>query len=178
MHQTVIKEFLNSYKKPNFLHAFRLAQDQMRTPDELPISVYLSSYLKQHQTEYYRRLSAIRTEGDWESWITFFLEGITVASADAENGIVTIASLVSSDRRRLMDSAAGAASYRLFEQLPMMPRFTVERVRQLLGSSFPTANAAVKVLEEVGIVSETTGQKQIGNTAMLGILRHCRLSLI
>ena len=36
--------------------------------------MYLSGYLKQHQTEYYRRLSAIRTEGDWESWIEFFLE--------------------------------------------------------------------------------------------------------
>jgi len=29
--------------------------------------MYLSGYLKQHQAEYYRRLSAIRTEGDWET---------------------------------------------------------------------------------------------------------------
>ncbi|MEE9335152.1 MAG: Fic family protein [Granulosicoccaceae bacterium] len=34
--------------------------------------MYLSGYLKQHQSEYYRRLSAIRTDGDWESWIVFF----------------------------------------------------------------------------------------------------------
>lgn len=122
--------------------------------------MYLSGYLKQHQTEYYQRLSAIRTDGDWESWIIFFLEGITAASAEAEKGIVTIASLVSADRRRLMESLnAGAASYRLFENLPMMPRFTVERARHLLDTSFPTANAAVKVLEDLGIVTETTGQK-------------------
>jgi len=122
--------------------------------------MYLSGYLKQHQAEYYRRLSAIRTEGDWESWISFFLEGIATASADAEKGIVTVASLVASDRRRLMESStAGAASFRLFEQLPMMPRFTIERVRQLLDTSFPTANAAVKVLEDLNIVTETTGQK-------------------
>lgn len=122
--------------------------------------MYLSSYLKYHQTEYYRRLSAIRTDGDWESWISFFLEGIATASADAEKSIITIASLVASDRRQLMEtSTAGAASFRLFEQLPMMPRFTIERVRQLLDTSFPTANAAVKVLEELNIVTETTGQK-------------------
>ncbi len=30
--------------------------------------MYVSSYLKQHQAEYYRRLSIIRTEGDWETW--------------------------------------------------------------------------------------------------------------
>ena len=38
--------------------------------------LYLSGYLKQHQAEYYRRLSIIRTEGDWEAWVAFFLEGV------------------------------------------------------------------------------------------------------
>jgi Fic family protein len=122
--------------------------------------MYLSGYLKHHQAEYYQRLSGIRTDGDWESWVSFFLEGIVAASADAEHSIIAIASLVASDRQRLMKSSkAGAASYRLFEQLPMMPRFTVERVKLALDTSFPTANAAVKILEDLNIVAETTGQK-------------------
>ena len=123
--------------------------------------MYLSGYLKQHQAEYYRRLSAIRTKGDWESWVTFFLEGVATAAGDAEKNIIEVASLVATDRRRLLQSAmAGPASYRLFEMLPMMPRFTIERVRQQLGTSFPTATAAVKALEELGIVAEMTGQKK------------------
>jgi len=44
--------------------------------------------------------------------------------------------------------------------LPMMPRFTVERVRQQLQTTFPTANAAVQMLEQLGIVVEVTGQKK------------------
>ena len=123
--------------------------------------MYLSGYLKQHQAEYYRRLSAIRTDGDWESWVRFFLEGVATAAGDAEKNIIAIASLVATDRRRLLQSAkAGPASYRLFEMLPMMPRFTIERVRQQLDTSFPTATAAVKVLEELGVVTEMTGQKK------------------
>ena len=123
--------------------------------------MYLSGYLKQHQAEYYRRLSNIRTEGDWESWVTFFLEGVSVAAADAEHSIIEVASLVAADRKRLLQSPkAGPASYRLFEMLPMMPRFTIERVRQQLDTSFPTATAAVKVLEDLGIVTEMTGQKK------------------
>lgn len=123
--------------------------------------MYLSGYLKQHQAEYYRRLSAVRTDGDWEGWVTFFLEGVEAAATQAERGIVAIASLVAADRRRLLASPkAGPASYRLFEMLPMMPRFTVERVRQRLETSFPTANAAVQVLEGLGIVTELTGQKK------------------
>jgi Fic family protein len=122
--------------------------------------MYLSGYLKQHQAEYYRRLSSVRTQGDWEGWVGFFLEGVTTAATDAERGIVAVASLVAADRRRLLEApTAGPASYRLFELLPLMPRFTVERVRQKLGTSFPTANAAVKVLEDLGIVTELTGHK-------------------
>lgn len=123
--------------------------------------MYLSGYLKQHQAEYYRRLSNIRSEGDWEAWVTFFLEGVSVAAADAEHSIIEVASLIAADRKRLLQSPkAGPASYRLFEMLPMMPRFTIERVRQQLDTSFPTATAAVRVLEDLGIVTEMTGQKK------------------
>ncbi len=123
--------------------------------------MYLSGYLKQHQAEYYRRLSNIRSGGDWESWVTFFLDAVAVAAGDAERNVIAVASLVAADRKRLLQSAkAGPASYRLFEMLPMMPRFTIERVRQQLETSFPTATAAVKALEDLGIVTEVTGQKK------------------
>jgi Fic family protein len=123
--------------------------------------LYVSAYLKQHQAEYYRRLSAIRTDGDWESWVTFFLEGVASAAADAEKNIIEVASLIASDRKRLLQSLkAGPTSYRLFEMLPVMPRFTIEHVRQQLGTSFPTATAAVKVLVDLGVAVEMTGQKK------------------
>jgi len=123
--------------------------------------MYLSGYLKQYQAEYYRRLSKVRTEGDWEGWVAFFLEGVAVAAQNAERSIVAVASLLTADRRKLLASPKGGpASYRLFEMLPMMPRFNIDQVRQKLGTSFPTANAAVKVLEDLGIVSELTGQKK------------------
>lgn len=123
--------------------------------------LYLSAYLKQHQTEYYRRLSNIRTEGDWEGWVAFFLEGVVHAADEAERSIVAIASLLAADRRRLLESAkSGPAAYRLFEILPMMPRFNIERIRLFLHTSFPTASAAVNQLVDLGIVQETTGQKK------------------
>lgn len=123
--------------------------------------MYLSGYLKKHQAEYYNRLAAVRTDGDWEGWVSFFLEGVTVAAADAERHIVSLATLLAADRRRLLaDTKAGTASYRLFELLPVMPRFNVEQVRQKLGISFPTANAAVRLLEDLGMVAEQSGQKR------------------
>ena len=123
--------------------------------------MYLSGYLKQHPMEYYRRLSLIRTEGDWEGWLAFFLEGVAVAANEAERCIIEIASLINADRKKLLAAEkAGPASYRLFELLPMMPRFTIDRVKQELDTTFPTANATIKMLEDLGIVTETTGQKK------------------
>lgn len=123
--------------------------------------VYLSGYLKRHQAEYHRRLSAVRTEGDWEGWVGFFLDGVETAATDAERGIVAMASLINVDRKRLLAAPrVGAVALRLFELLPLMPRFTIEQVRQKLDTTFPTATAAVKRLQDLGLLSELTGQKK------------------
>lgn len=136
--------------------------------------MYLSGYLKQHQAEYYRLLSFVRSDGDWESWLAFFLEGVAMAASEAERSIIAVASLIAAGRKRLLAAPkSGQASYRLFEMLPLMPRFTVEQVRQKLATTFPTANAAVKVLEDLGIVTEVTGQKtkrSYGYTAYIQLL--------
>jgi Fic family protein len=44
--------------------------------------------------------------------------------------------------------------------LPLMPRFTIEQARVKLDTTFPTATAAVKLLQELGIVTEMTGKKK------------------
>ncbi|MEY4765494.1 MAG: hypothetical protein RI907_2167 [Pseudomonadota bacterium] len=123
--------------------------------------MYLSGFLKQHQSEYYRHLSAIRTQGDWEGWIAFFLAGVEAAAQQAERNIVAIASLIQADRRRLMaEPKAGVMAYRLFELLPTMPRLTIERARATLGTTAPTATAAMQLLAQLGVVLEITGQKK------------------
>ncbi len=123
--------------------------------------VYLSGDLKQHQAEYYSRLSAVRTEGNWEGWVAFFLDGVETAATQAERAIVALASLVNADRRRLLAAPrAGAAALRLFELLPVTPRFTIEQARRKLDTTFPTATAVVKLLQELGLLTELTGQKK------------------
>jgi Fic family protein len=123
--------------------------------------VYLSGYLKQHQAEYYRRLSALRTDGDWEGWVGFFLDGVETAASDAERGIVAMASLINADRKRLLAAPrVGGVALRLFELLPLMPRFTIEQARRKLDTTFPTATAAVKLLQDLGLLTELTGQKK------------------
>ena len=153
-----IHPFLDGNGRIGRLLIAALLEDWGLLPEPL---MYLSGYLKQHQAEYYRRLAAVRTDGDWEGWVAFFLEGVAAAAAEAERGIVAVASRVAADRRRLLAAPkAGAVSLRLFELLPMMPRFSIAQVRDKLGTTVPTATAAVKLLEELGIVGELTGLKK------------------
>jgi hypothetical protein len=86
---------------------------------------------------------------------------MATAARETEHGIIALASLIAADRRRLLSALkAGPTSCRLFEWLPMMSRFGIEQVRLKMRTTFPTATAAVKVLETLGIVKDMTGQKK------------------
>lgn len=123
--------------------------------------LYVSSFLKRHQAEYYRRLGAIRTDGDWEGWIRFFLGCVADAATESEQTIIDIQSMINTDRSQLLATKnISQATYRLFELLPEMPRFTVEAARAALETTFPTANAAVANLVGAGIVTEVTGRSK------------------
>lgn len=121
--------------------------------------IYVSGYLKAHQAEYYRHLSAIRTEGDWESWVSFFLEGVEASAEEAQHAIVAIAAQIAADRKLVLGTSASTLqALRLFEMLPTMPKLTVDRAQQALQVSSPTARGAVSALEAVGVLRETTGR--------------------
>ena len=147
-----IHPFLDGNGRMGRLLIAALLEDWKLLPEPL---IYLSGYFKANQMEYYRHLSLIRTEGNWESWIEFFLKGVIESSIESEKTIGALAKIVSEDKRKLLEvNSVNNLSFRLFEMLPMMPRFTIEHVREKLSTTFPTANAAVKTLEEMNIVVE------------------------
>ena len=115
--------------------------------------LYLSLFLKTHREEYYRRLRAVRTEGDWEGWLSYFLEGVAVV---AEEAVVTarhLHAVVGKSRERLLArNDATVISLRLFEMLPQHPIVTVNRVVELLDCSRPAAAKALRVLEATEVL--------------------------
>ena len=43
---------------------------------------YISAYFESHRETYYERLRNISKKGDWENWISFFLEAVIEQSSD------------------------------------------------------------------------------------------------
>jgi Fic family protein len=137
--------------------------------------LYISLFFKRHREEYYRRLNVVRSEGDWESWIDFFLDGVATISDEAVGSARELFALVSADRTRLLASETTSVSaLRLFEQLPRHPIITVASAMKLIDASKPTATRAIEALAEAGILVETTGKKRDRHFAYQAYLERLR----
>lgn len=124
-------------------------------------SLYLSLFFKRHRREYYRRLDAVRTEGDWEGWLDFFLDGVATIAEEAITSAREIFSTINLDRARLLTrDPTSVTTLRLFEALPGHPIVTVASTMTLLGISKPTAIRAIETLVSAGVLTETTGKRR------------------
>ena len=80
--------------------------------------LYLSLFFKRHREEYYRRLNAVRVDGDWEGWIDFFLDGVATIADEAVASARELFALVEADRTRVLaHEGMSVVALRLFEQL-------------------------------------------------------------
>jgi Fic family protein len=123
--------------------------------------LYLSLALKRHQQEYYERLLAVRTEGDWEGWLAFYLECVSEAAKDGVAVAQRLFALIGRDRRKLLlQPGATIPAIRLFDQLPEHPVVTLSTVIDLLRTTKPTASKAIAALTEAGVLRETTGKQR------------------
>ncbi len=123
--------------------------------------LYLSLAFKRHRDEYYRRLSAVRTAGDWEGWIGFFLDCVKEAADDAVETSRHIFHMLHQDRQVVAaHPAATLSAVRLFDLLPEHPILTLARVVDLLKTTKPTATKALDSLIASGILNERTGRKR------------------
>jgi Fic family protein len=103
----------------------------------------------------------VRTEGDWEGWLAYFLEGVAVVADEAVTLIGALFALVARDRQRYLQSPrATVVGARLFEELPRHPVVTIRLVTGICATTKPTATKAVDSLCAAGILVETSGRQR------------------
>jgi Fic family protein len=123
--------------------------------------LYLSLYFKRHRDTYYRLLDRVRTEGDWEAWVDFFLEGVRDTAGNAVATARRLIALFEADQQKVQPLGRSASStLRVFQAFKERPLLTVNRISESTGLSFPAANQAVARLEALGIVCEITGRRR------------------
>lgn len=120
--------------------------------------LYLSLYFKQHRSEYYRLLDLVRTTGDWEAWVDFFLMGVMSTASNAVDTAQRLVALFKEDMTRVQSMGRGASSaLRVYGALCERPVMTLNELSAHTGLSFPAVSKGINGLQNLGIVRELTG---------------------
>ncbi|MDK2745673.1 MAG: Fic family protein [Nitrospira sp.] len=123
--------------------------------------LYLSLYFKQNRSTYYRLLDQVRMDGDWESWIDFFLEGVRTTAQGAVSAAQRLVELFSSDEGKIQKSGRAAGSaLRVHSALRERPIISLTDICRRTGLSFPAATNGMALLEKLGTIRELTGRQR------------------
>ena len=123
--------------------------------------LYLSLYLKQHRTVYYDLLDRVRTDGEWESWVSFFAEGVRATADSAAATARSLAQMFQEDRAKIRGLARSAGSaLRVHDAFQRRPVASVASLVGESGLTTPTVTAAIAGLTKLGIVREITGRRR------------------
>ncbi|HET6654914.1 MAG TPA: Fic family protein [Gammaproteobacteria bacterium] len=121
--------------------------------------LYLSLYFKQNRDGYYEALQRVRTHGDWEGWLQFFLQGVADTARLATDTARRLLELFDEDREKLQAFKRGAGSaIRVQQYLQAHPIAAATDMAYALDLSPPAVRSALARLEEVSIVREVTGR--------------------
>jgi Fic family protein len=123
--------------------------------------LYVSYYLKARKAEYYDRLTAVRNDGDWEGWLKFFLRGVYEVSLSATETARQVIELREEHRQRIAKEISSPGhALTLLDQMFQTPTFSVNAAKQMIGCAYGTANSTVEKLEQLGLLTEITGQER------------------
>ena len=117
--------------------------------------LYLSEFIERNRDDYYRSLMRVRTDGDWNGWLHYFLAGVEWSARRASRQAQQLLALRADLHARL---AGQPRALPLIDALFENPYLDSGRVKRLLGVSDPTARKLLAALEAAGIVRETSGR--------------------
>ena len=117
--------------------------------------LYLSAYIERTRRTYYDLLQRVRTHGDWNGWLHYFLDGVGETAGQAVRQARRLEGLREKYRKRFVRKPKALA---LVDQLFVNPYITVARAAEILEVSNPTARQMVALLQKEGLLREISGR--------------------
>jgi Fic family protein len=135
---------------------FLMEKNVLTTP-----ALYISYFLKKNRIDYYDRMTLVRSKGDFEQWVKFFLEAIYESALDATETIGKLASLheICAEKIAGFGRASGNAG-KLFAYIEANPIIEIQKTAKALGMAYNTAASAVQRLCDSQILEEVSGNKR------------------
>jgi len=121
--------------------------------------LYLSAFFEATRREYYEGLQGITERGEWERWLTYFLNGVARQSEDALGRAERINRQLSAWRLETAGISSKTPAL-LLERLSANPFQTVRMAAREMGMAFTTVQRAMEKLESLSVVTEVSGGKR------------------
>lgn len=149
---------------------FLMEQEVLSTP-----ALYISYFLKKNRVEYYDRMTEVRTKGNYEQWIKFFLQAIMESAEDATATIDELIALHEANVAAITKlGRAKKNALLVFNYLESNPIIEIRKTAEALGIAFNTTSSAVNRLVDAGILVQTSDNNRnrtFAYEAYLDILR-------
>ncbi|HWF41051.1 MAG TPA: Fic family protein [Acidothermaceae bacterium] len=114
----------------------------------------LSAYIEPRRDEYYRRLLAVTTHGDWTGWLSYFLRAVEVQSEEAAARALKLQELREDFRLRMAAARSSGLLGTLTDALFETPAISIPRAAMLLGVTHRSARLNIDKLVQAGILTE------------------------
>lgn len=124
--------------------------------------LYLSVFFKKHRQTYYDLLQRIRTEGDWEAWLLFFMDAITSTASQAVSTAQRLTAMLVKDKAKIagLGRASGSA-IQILDAMFARPVSSISALAKATGLTPATIGKALDALQQnAQIVREVSGLKR------------------
>jgi len=139
---------------------------------DIPI-LYLSSYISEHKSDYYKLLNTVNQTDNWEEYILYMLKAIEETSNRTIEKISSIKNLLEQTIIIVQEKEPKIYRKELIELLFEQPYSKIEFVVERLSVERKAASRYLKKLEEIGILtSQKIGRESVYvNTKLIEILK-------
>jgi Fic family protein len=114
--------------------------------------LYISAHINKNKTEYYRRLRAVSSAGDWKNYILFMLDVFENQARAAQTSLLKMNILFEQTKRQIMKDKPKIYSGDLVDAIFKQPVITPVRLKQALSLHQITASKYLSELEKIGIL--------------------------
>jgi len=126
--------------------------------------LYISYYFKKNRLQYYHWLDRVRTHGDFEGWIKFYLTAVQDSSIDAYRRAQDIEDLYHAMKQRIMHDTLSnklrEVMLRALNNIFASPVMSINALRDQLGISYNSAQNIINYYVACGFLVEITQQKR------------------
>lgn len=120
---------------------------------DLPI-LYLSRFINQNKGKYYEVLQKVRTDCEWEQYISFMLEGIARTAKTTTELVNEIVSSMGKYKHFIRDNFKNMYSQDLINTLFYYPYTKIEHMQKNLNVTYVTARKYLEQLSSAGLLEK------------------------